>query len=229
MDWSWVYHYFPALVWGLVVTIELLVLSVVFGIALAVPVGLVQVTGPWFLALPARAFCTIIRGTPLLIQVWLLYYGLGSLFPSIPEIRHSFLWPILREGFFYAVLAFTLSFAGYEGEVIRGALAGVPRGEIEAARAFGMTHFQVVTRVWLPRALRMVLPTLAGETVLQLKSTPLAATITVMDLFGVANMIRQDTYRIYEPLLLVATIYILLTFIITRVFRVVEAQIPQRR
>jgi polar amino acid transport system permease protein len=229
MDWSWVYHYFPALVWGLVVTIELLVLSVVFGIALAVPVGLVQVTGPWFLALPARAFCTIIRGTPLLIQVWLLYYGLGSLFPSIPEIRHSFLWPILREGFFYAVLAFTLSFAGYEGEVIRGALAGVPRGEIEAARAFGMTRFQVVTRVWLPRALRMVLPTLAGETVLQLKSTPLAATITVMDLFGVANMIRQDTYRIYEPLLLVATIYILLTFIITRVFRVVEAQIPQRR
>jgi polar amino acid transport system permease protein len=229
MDWSWVFHYFPALVWGLVVTIELLVLSVVFGIALAVPIGLAQVTGPWYLALPARVFCTIIRGTPLLIQVWLLYYGLGSLFPSIPEIRHSFVWPVLREGFFYAVLAFTLSFAGYEGEVIRGALAGVPRGEIEAARAFGMTRYQVVTRVWLPRALRMVLPTLAGETVLQLKSTPLAATITVMDLFGVANMIRQDTYRIYEPLLLVATIYILLTFIITRVFRVVEAQIPQRR
>jgi polar amino acid transport system permease protein len=229
MDWSWLFHYFPALVWGLVVTLELLVLSMVFGMVLAVPIGLVQVTGPWFLSIPARTFCTIIRGTPLLIQVWLLYYGFGSLFPMIPEIRHSFMWPVLREGFFYAVLAFTLSTAGYEGEVMRGALAGVPRGEIEAARAFGMTRFQVVTRVWLPRALRMVLPTLAGETVLQLKSTPLAATITVMDLFGVANMIRQDTYRIYEPLLLVATIYILLTFIITRVFRIVEAQIPQRR
>jgi polar amino acid transport system permease protein len=229
MDWSWLFHYFPALIWGLVVTLELLVLSMVFGMLLAVPIGLVQVTGPWFLSIPARTFCTIIRGTPLLIQVWLLYYGFGSLFPMIPQIRHSFMWPVLREGFFYAVLAFTLSTAGYEGEVMRGALAGVPRGEIEAARAFGMTRFQVVTRVWLPRALRMVLPTLAGETVLQLKSTPLAATITVMDLFGVANMIRQDTYRIYEPLLLVATIYILLTFIITRVFRVVEAQIPQRR
>jgi polar amino acid transport system permease protein len=229
MDWSWVVTYFPALVWGFVVTIELLVLSMVFGMVLAVPIGLVQVTGPWFLSIPARAFCTIIRGTPLLIQVWLLYYGLGSLFPMIPEIRHSFLWPVLREGFFYAVLAFTLSTAGYEGEVMRGALAGVPRGEIEAARAFGMSPFQVVTRVWLPRAIRMVLPTLAGETVLQLKSTPLAATITVMDLFGVANMIRQDTYRIYEPLLLVAGIYILLTFIITRVFRIVEEQVPQRR
>jgi polar amino acid transport system permease protein len=75
----------------------------------------------------------------------------------------------------------------------------------------------------------MVLPTLAGETVLSLQSTPLAATITVMDLFGVCNMIRQDTYRIYEPLLLVAAIYVLLTFIITRAFRIVEAQIPQRR
>jgi len=229
VDWSWVITYFPDLVSGLILTLELLALSVIFGIAMAVPIGLVQVTGPWYLALPARAFCTIIRGTPLLIQVWLLYYGLGSLFPSIPWIRHSFMWPVLREGFFYAVLAFTLSFAGYEGEVIRGALAGVPRGEIEAGRAFGMSPFQVVTRVWLPRAIRMVLPTLAGETVLQLKSTPLAATITVMDLFGVANMVRQETYRIYEPLLLVAGIYVLLTFIITRLFRIVEAQIPQRR
>ena len=229
MDWSWVSTYFPELVSGLILTLELLLLSVFFGILLAVPIGLVQVTGPWYLAMPARAFCTVIRGTPLLIQVWLLYYGLGSLFPSIPWIRHSFMWPVLREGFFYAVLAFTLSFAGYEGEVVRGALTGVPRGEIEAGRAFGMTPFQVVRRVWLPRAIRMVLPTLAGETVLQLKSTPLAATITVMDLFGVANMIRQETYRIYEPLLLVASIYILLTVIITRLFRIVETQIPQRR
>jgi polar amino acid transport system permease protein len=229
VDWSWVSTYFPELMSGLVLTLELLLLSVFFGILLAVPIGLVQVTGPWYLAVPARAFCTVIRGTPLLIQVWLLYYGLGSLFPSIPWIRHSFMWPVLREGFFYAVLAFTLSFAGYEGEVVRGALTGVPRGEIEAGRAFGMTPFQVVRRVWLPRAIRMVLPTLAGETVLQLKSTPLAATITVMDLFGVANMIRQETYRIYEPLLLVACIYILLTVIITRLFRIVETQIPQRR
>src|SRR6187399_1797323 len=75
MDWSWLFHYFPALVWGLVVTLELLVLSMVFGMVLAVPIGLVQVTGPWFLSIPARTFCTIIRGTPLLIQVWLLYYG----------------------------------------------------------------------------------------------------------------------------------------------------------
>ncbi|MFO1090197.1 MAG: ABC transporter permease [Hyphomicrobiales bacterium] len=229
MDWSWIPHYLPALAGGLYITIVMLLLSTGFGILLAVPIGLVQVTGPWPLAMLAKGFCTVIRGTPLLIQVWLLYYGLGSLFPQFPWLRHSFMWPVLREGFFYAVLAFTLSFAGYEGEVIRGALLGVPKGELEAARAFGMSRWKVLSRVWLPRALRMVLPTLAGETVLQLKSTPLAATITVMDLYGVANAIRQDTYRVYEPLLLVAGVYIALTFLITRVFNVVESQIPQRR
>jgi polar amino acid transport system permease protein len=229
MSWAWLPEYLPQLMHGLWITLLLLALSTFFGALLAVPIGLVQVTGPWPLAMLARGFCTVIRGTPLLIQVWMLYYGLGSLFPLIPEIRGSFLWPYLREGFFYAVLAFSLSYAGYEGEVVRGALLGVPKGELEAARAFGMTPGQVLRRVWLPRALRTVLPTLAGETVLQLKSTPLAATITVMDLYGVANAIRQETYRVYEPLIFVAVIYIVLTFIITRVFNVVEGQIPQRR
>src|SRR4029079_7682380 len=172
MDWFWIFTYFSALVWGLVVTIELLVLSVVFGMLGAVPIGLAQVTGPWFLSMPARGFCTIIRGTPLLIQVWLLYYGLGSLFPMMPAIRHSFLWPVLREGFIYAVLASARSFAGDEGEVIRGALAGVPRGEIEAARAFGMTPFQVVRRVWLPRAVPRVLPAPGRGTALEPKPSP---------------------------------------------------------
>jgi polar amino acid transport system permease protein len=229
MTWSWLPEFLPDLLHGLWITLLLLGLSTVFGAILAVPIGLVQVTGPWPLAMLANAFCTVIRGTPLLLQVWMLYYGLGSLFPLIPEIRDSFLWPVLREGFFYAVLAFTLSFAGYEAEVVRGALMGVPKGELEAARAFGMSRGQVLRRVWLPRAIRTVLPTLAGETVLQLQATPLAATITVMDLFGVANAIRQETYRVYEPLLLVAVIYIILTFIIARLFNVVEAQVPQRR
>jgi len=229
MDWSWFPHYFPQLVNGLWLSLVLLILSCFFGAILAVPIGLVQVTGPRPLGLLAQGFCSAIRGTPLLIQIWLLYYGLGSLFPMIPEIRQSFLWPILREGFFYAVLAFTLSFAGYEGAVMRGAFLGVPKGELEAARAFGMSPFTVLHRVWLPRAFRLVLPTLTGEVISQLKSTPLAATITVMDIYGVSNMIRQDTYRVYEPLLLVAVVYFSLTWIITRLFNIVERQVPMKR
>ena len=229
MNWEWLPAYLPLLAQGLWLTVVLLVLSMVFGFLLAIPIGLVQVTGPKWLAVPAAGFCTLMRGTPLLIQVWLLYYGLGSLFPQIPGLRDSFLWPVLREGFFYAVLAFSLNEAGYLGEIMRGAFLGVPRGELEAGRAFGMSPFKLLRRVWLPRAVRNVLPTLAGETVLLLKSTPLAATITVLDLMGVVYRVRQATYLTYEPLLLLAAIYMVLTYIITRAFGYVEAQVPQRR
>jgi polar amino acid transport system permease protein len=196
---------------------------------LAIPIGLVQVTGPRYLAWLAKGFCTVIRGTPLLVQIWLLYYGLGSLFPSIPWIRDSFMWPVLREGIFYGVLALTVSFAGYEGEIMRGGFMSVPRGELEAARAFGMSPFTMLHRIWLPRAFRLVLPTLGGEVIGQLKATPLVATITIMEVFGVGSKIRQDTYHVYEPLLLVAAIYFCMTFIITRIFGWIERQVPQKR
>ncbi len=139
------------------------------------------------------------------------------------------MWLIRLDAYYYVLLAFILSFAGYEGEVMRGAFLGVPRGELEAARAFGMSPWKVLSRIWLPRAVRQVLPTLAGETIGQLKATPLAFTIPVMDLMGVTSKIRQDTFLIYEPLLFLAFVYIILTFIITRAFGYVEAQIPTRR
>lgn len=229
MDFSWLPKYLPLLTQGLWLTIQLLVISCVFGFLLAIPIALVQVTGPRWLGMIARGFCTTIRGTPLLIQLWLLYYGLGSLFPQFPWLRESFMWPVLREGYFYALLAFTLSFAGYEGEVMRGAFQSVPKGELEAGRAFGMSRFTLLRRIWLPRALRLVLPTLAGEVVLQLKSTPIAFTVTVMDLYGVAYKVRQDTYLVYPPLLVVTVAYVALTAIIVLAFRYVERQVPMKR
>ena len=229
MSWDWLPEYSILLLHGIWLTIYLLLFSCFFGMMLAIPIGLVQVTGPRPLAWLAKGFCTVIRGTPLLIQIWLLYYGLGSLFPSIPWIRESFMWPVLREGIFYGMLALTLSFAGYEGEIMRGGFMSVPRGELEAARAFGMTPFTILRRIWLPRAFRLVLPTLGGEVIGQLKATPLVATITIMEVFGVGNKIRQDTFHVYEPLLLVAAIYFCLTFVITRIFGWVERQVPQKR
>ena len=231
--WSWFIVYLPLLIKGLWLTIQLLVLSVVLGGLLAIPIGLVQVTGPAPLAWAAKAFCTVIRGTPLLVQLWLIYYGLGSLFPQIglayPGFKENFMWLIRLDAFYYAVFAFTISFAGYEGEIMRGAFLGVPRGELEAARAFGMSPWKVLTRVWFPRAVRLVLPTLAGETVLQLQSTPLAFTVTVMDLMGVTSKIRQDTFRIFEPLMLLAIIYMSLTFLIVYAFSFVEKMVPTKR
>ena len=229
MNWTWFPEYFPLLIQGLWLTIQLLVLSMVFGMILAVPVGLVQVTGPKWLAVIAKSYCTVMRGTPLLVQLWLLYFGLGSVFAAYPEIRQSMFWPILREGYFYAVLAFTLNTGGYSGEIMRGGFLSVPKGELEAARAYGMSPWKVLHRIWLPRAVRNVLPTLAGETVLLLKSTPLAATVTVLDIFGVILRVRQNTYITYEPLITAAIIYMALTFLITRAFGHLENQVPVRR
>lgn len=229
MDWSWLPKYFPVLLNGLSLTLQLLVLSMVFGLILAVPIGLVQVTGPKWLARLARAYCTVMRGTPLLIQLYLFYYGVGSVLAGYPELRQSVFWPILREGYFYAILAFALNEAGYAGEIMRGAFLSVPKGELEAARAFGMSPWGVLRRVWLPRAFRNAIPALGGETILTLKSTPLAALVTVVDLFGAADRVRQETYIIYPPLLLVMGIYMVLTFIIARSFDALEKQIPTRR
>jgi polar amino acid transport system permease protein len=226
MRWDWLPKYGDQLVVGVGRSLAMLFSSVIVGFIFAVMLGISQVVGPWWLRWLANSFCSIIRGTPLLLQLWLLYYGLGSIFAQYPEIRHSFIWPILRQGWPYGFVALTISFAAYEGEVMRGAFAGVPRGELEAARAYGMGRLTLFRRIWLPRAVQRVLPTLNGETVLQLKSTPLVATITVIDVYGVISKVKQDTFLTYEPLLLLALIYMILTGILVVVFRYFENKIP---
>ncbi len=229
LRWDWLPVYGWRILAGVWESVLLLVVTTALGFLMAIPIGLAQVVGGLWVRLLAKSFCTIVRGTPLLLQLWLLYYGLGSLFPMVPHIRDSFLWPYLRQAWPYAVVALTVSFAGYEGEVMRGAFAGVPRGEIEAARAFGMRPFTLLRRIWLPLAIYRSLPTLAGETVLQLKSTPLVATITVVDVYAVFARIREDTYITYEPLLFLALIYCILTGILVMLFRLIEKRLPAPR
>jgi polar amino acid transport system permease protein len=228
--------YLVKFLWGIVTTLIVLLFSCGVGFLIAVPVGLVQVTGPWPLAALARGFCSVIRGTPLLIQLWLLYYGLGQFLPFIsPEIKAIPLGfgytvkDLLISAWPYALVAFTLSFAGYEGEIMRGAFASVPKGELEAARAFGMPRRTILRRIWLPRAVHQALPTLSGEVVLQLKSTPLVATITIGDVFFVGTKVRQDLLIIYEPLLFIALVYVTLTALVVLLFRYVENLVPQKR
>ncbi|MDO6588624.1 ABC transporter permease [Loktanella sp. D2R18] len=229
MRWDWLPKYMPLAIEGIGNTLLLLAVSLVVGFLLAIPIGFAQAFGPFYLAWPARIFCTVIRGTPLLLQIWLIYYGLGSLFPQIEGIRDSVFWPYLRSAWPYAFVALTLSVAGYEGEVMRGALKGVNRGQLEAARAFGMPRFMLFRRVWLPLAIRDVLPTLGGEAVLQLKATPLVATITIVEIYSVASRVRQDTFIVYEPLLLLAVVYMIIAAILSVAFKFVENQVPSRR
>ncbi len=229
MDFAWLPQYAPLLVEGFWRTLLLVALSGLFGFLLAIPVGLAQASRRGVLAALSRGFTTTIRGTPLLVQVYLIYYGVGDLLAGMPEIRQSFLWPYLRDGFTYAVLAFTISVAAYEGEILRGGFQAVPRGEIEAARACGMSRLLILRRILLPRAVQISLPALSGEAILLLKSTPLAATITVIDLMGAANIIRARTFRVYEPLIVVAAVYVVLAIVIALVFRWLERRLPAPR
>jgi len=219
----------PLLKAAVTVTIPLTLISFVLGLVVALVVALMRLSPVRAVSGAARAYVSVIRGTPLLLQLWLLYYGLGSLFPQFPWIRQSDLWPILRQAWPYAVLALTLSFAGYEGEIMRGAFKGVPRGQLEAAKAMGMPRWTILRRIWLPQAVHRGLPTLGGETVLTLKATPLVATITVVDIYAVSSRVRQDTFIVYEPLLLLAVVYMVIAGVIVLLFRWLEGLVPQKR
>jgi polar amino acid transport system permease protein len=229
MDFEWIDSYQSYFLPALQTTLELLLCSGILGFALALLVGFARLSTQPFVAWLALSFTNTIRGTPLLVQIYVLYYGLGSLFAGYPALRESFLWDYLRDGFWYVVLALAISVGAYVGEVIKGGLRGVPKGELEAARALGMPWLLMVRRIWLPRALRILLPSLAGETVLLLKSTALASTVAVMDVLGVANFVRSQTLRTYEPLLATALVYLVLALVIEMLFRLLGRGVPTRR
>lgn len=230
MNFSWLTNpFFIQLLWqGFINTLILLALSGVLGFILALGVAVSQISGPRPLAWLARSFTTVIRGTPLLLQLFFFYDGVGRLIARFPGVTETFLWPVLSSGFFYGILAFTVSTGAYVGEDLRGALQSVPAGELEAGHAYGMPRFKVFRRIWLPRALQICLPTLTSEIILLLKSVPLVSTISVLDLLAAATRIRSITFRVYEPLLLITGIYIALTLVLTVVLHLVEQNFPGR-
>lgn len=228
MNFSWLSDpFYQEYLWiGFVNTLWLVFVSAVLGLILAVLVALARLKGPRPLAILAAGFVTVIRGTPLLVQLFFFYYGVGRLMEDMPGIRDSFIWPVVRDPFFFGAITFILSVGAYSGEVIRGAMKSVPAGELEAGRAFGLSSFQVLYRLWLPRSFQICLPTLTGEMILLLKSVPLVSTIAVMDMLQAANIVRDETFLVYEPLLLIAGIYVAMVVILTLVMRTVERSFP---
>lgn len=216
----------PLFVSGLGTTLELLAASTVIGLALAVPLALARLSIRRWLAVPATAYAYFFRGTPLLVQIFLIYYGL----PQFDAVRTSVFWPLLRDPLPCALLAFSLNMAAYAGEVVRGGILAVPSGEREAAMAVGMPHALMIRRVILPRAFRIALPALSNEIVLQLKATSLASTVTLVDLTGVGRRLAAKTYTT-DGLFVAGAIYIGLTFLIARGFSFLEGRYntPQRR
>lgn len=208
----------PKLLAGASLTIELVVIALAIGIVIAMPVALARVSGRLWLNGPAFAYVFFFRGTPLLVQIFLVYYGLSQ----FETIREGPLWPILREPYWCAIIAFTLNTAAYTAEIIRGGIQGVPHGEIEAARAVGMSRLLVLRRIILPCAFRLALPAYGNEIIFLLKASALASTITLLDLTGVARTIIARTYMPIELFAMAGAIYLVLTFLITRAIKALE-------
>lgn len=223
MDIAFLQRVFLNLVDGLWITVFLVVTSGIAGNLAAVGVALARTSEKIWARWPAASFILAIRGTPLIVQMFLIYYGLGQ----FREVRQSFLWPILRDPVWCAFLALTISTAAYSGEVLRGAIQQVPKGQVQAGQSLGLSKWQIRRKIVLPLAIRQVLPVLANETVLLLKASAIVFTITVRDIMGEANIIRAQTFRVYEPLLTAALLYLMLTFLIRRGFGFMEVRLSR--
>ncbi|MDQ0559113.1 octopine/nopaline transport system permease protein [Rhizobium mesoamericanum] len=218
MDWQFLAETFLSLIAAIPLTVELAVTSICLGAILALLLALARLSGIAVLDWFARLYVFVFRGTPLLVQIFLIYYGLGQ----FPAIRHSIFWPFLRDPYWCAVLALTLNTAAYASEIIRGGLLSVPHGQIEAARACGMHRFLIFRRIVLPLAIRQALPGYGNEMISMVKATSLASIITLMEVTGVAAKIISETYRAIEVFVVSGAIYLAINFVLTRLIQFAE-------
>mgnify|MGYP006285416401 CR=1 FL=1 len=217
-DLSLVWNSLPELFSGLLMTLQLTVFTIVGGILLSVPLGVLRTSPSKWVSGPVWAYTYFFRGTPMLIQLFLIYYGLAQ----FKAVRSSGLWFLLREGYWCCLIAFTLNTAAYTIEIIAGAIRNVPLADIEAARALGMSPFTILRRIKFPVALRILFPAYTNEVVFILQSTSLASLVTVMDLTGVARVIIARTFSPYELFITIGLIYLGLTYLTLWGFRRIE-------
>lgn len=226
MDWAFLFTTAKTLLAGVPLTLELAVTSLCVGFVLAV--GVAGLAGSRFA--PARwvaaLYVMLFQGTPLLVQIFIVYYGFGQ----IGFLRASFLWPILQQAYWCAVLALSLNTSAYGAEIIRGAIAAVPAREIEAGRAIGMSGLLLRRRIIWPQALQYGLANYGNEAILLLKATSLASVITLMDVTGLAYRLVSKTYRSEEIFMVAGLIYLGLTFVIAAGVHLLERSLtPCRR
>ena len=224
MDFDFLKETVLLLLSGVPLLLQLSFFSIAAGALFAVLLALMRLSGNPVLDYAARSYVFVFRGTPLLVQIFLIYYGLGQ----FPEIRQSFLWPFLREPYWCALLALTLNTAAYSSEIIRGGILSVPFGQIEAARACGMSRGLIFRRIIVPQGLIVALPAYGNEIILMTRSTALASTITLMEVTGIASKIISETFRAVEVFICAGAIYLILNFAISRAIALVERRLsPQ--
>jgi len=211
---------------GTWMTIQLLVLALVIGGVVALPLAVLRTMPQPWASKPVWLFTYVIRGTPMLVQLFLLYYGLAQ----FEAVRASVLWPWLSSAAFCAVAAFAINTCAYTTEILAGAMRALPHGEIEAARSLGMSRWVMLRRILLPAAMRRSLPAYGNEVIMMLHGTSLASVVTLLDLTGAAREVNSKYYLPFEAFVTAALIYVVITLVLVALFHAAERRwlLPMR-
>ena len=219
LKWHLIIGVLPSLGEAVWLTIQLTVLSLGIGFLLAWPIALLRAKrNPEWLAMLADGYVALFRGTPLLVQIFLIYYGLGGQ----KWMQNSFLWPIFREPYWCVVIGFSLNSAAYACEIFRGALMNGGKGEREAAKSLGLSAFQTDWLVWVPASWRRALPQYGNEMIFMMHSTAIAGLVTMTEVFGWAKDINGKFYVTYEGLIAASIVYIILTTLLIQISKLME-------
>ena len=216
MDFSILADSWPIYWQGLYTTVWLVAAALVIGLVIAIPIGIARNSKMPLVYMPAWAFIYFFRGTPLLIQLYLIYYGLSQ----VISVQGT-LW---QDAWFCALVAFVLNTAAYTAEIVRGSINSMPKGEIEAAKAYGMSSAQAFRRIILPSSLRRALPAYSNEVIFMLHGSAVAGIVTIVDLTGAAKIVNSRYYAPFESYLFAGMFYMVLTFVILWGFRKLEGR-----
>tara|TARA_B100000941_G_C28389814_1_gene492013 strand:- start:117 stop:788 length:672 start_codon:yes stop_codon:yes gene_type:complete len=218
MDLDLIINSFPKLILASFTTLKLLSVSIFIGLFIGLFFAILRIKNNLILGKLAYGYSYIFRGTPLLVQIFIIYYGFGQ----VEFIRESFLWIILKEPYWCAVIAFALNTGAYTSEILRSAFQTIKPGFIEAGKSLGVSGKIIFYKIQIPIAIRQSLPAYGNEIILMLKGTSLASTVTLMDLTGVAKYIISTTFKPIEVFIIAGTIYLFFTFIIHSVIKLLE-------
>ena len=221
MNFELMIETFPKLLSGLNLTIQLVTISLFIGFCLAIGLALLRLSNNTFLSFFAKTYVFYFRGTPLLVQIFLIYYGIAQ----FEIIRESFVWFFFKEAYWCGILALTLNTCAYSSEIIRGGIQSVAFGQIESAKSVGMSRFLLYRRIILPIAFRQALPAYGNEIILMVKATSLVSTITLMEVTGIARLIIAKTFSPVEIFIVAGLIYLTINFIVTRLVNFCEVKL----
>ena len=218
MDIELMINSFPKLLNATLITLKLLSVSLILGLFIGLGFAILRMNNNKLINKFAYGYSYIFRGTPLLVQIFIIYFGLGQ----IEYLRTTFLWVVLKEPYWCAIIAFSLNTGAYTSEILRSAFQTIKPGYLEAGRSLGIPSKIIFTKIQIPIAIKQSLPAYGNEIILMLKGTSLASTVTLMDLTGVAKYIISTTFKPVEVFIVAGGIYLFMTFIIHNVIKYLE-------